>query len=213
MTRRRSAAFWGFALLVVAACGRARERERVDFERMRLQQRYEAYGASDVFPNRSSMQTPPSGTVTRESGADTGAIGTGMSAGRQVARVPIAISPERLATGERKFTVYCAVCHGVAAFGGSRVAQNMGPPRPPSLRSAAVLARPAGYIFGVATHGIGRMPAYTPELTTEERWDVVAYIEQLQHTPPTTAIAVDDSLWALSIARLDSTVAARARTP
>jgi mono/diheme cytochrome c family protein len=213
MTRRRGAALVGVALLAVAACGRSRERERVDFERMRLQQRYEVYGASDVFPNRSSMQTPPSGTVTRESAADTGAIGTGMSAGRQVAGVPLPITPERLATGERKFTVYCAVCHGAAAFGGSRVAQNMGPPRPPSLRSAAMLARPAGYIFDVATHGIGRMPAYTPQLTAEERWDVVAYLEQLQHTPPTTAIAVDDSLWGLSIARIDSTVAARARTP
>jgi mono/diheme cytochrome c family protein len=192
------------ALVLLAACGHTTERERVDFERMRLQQKDVSYGGSSVFANTSSMQAPPFGTISRETSADTGVLGTGMRSGRQVADVPGPITPERLAVGQRKFTVYCAVCHGVAAFGGSRVAQNMGPPRPPSLRSAAVMARPAGYLFAIATHGIGRMPGYAPDLSAAERWDVVAYVRQLQHTPPATAAAIDDSLWGLAIARIDS---------
>lgn len=211
MMRRLAAPVAGVALVVIGACGQPRE--HVDFERMRLQRRYEPYGGSDVFANRSSMQAPPLGTVTRESAVDTGVRGTGMRHGWQVAGVPVPITPERLATGERKFTVYFAVCHGVAGFGGSTVARNMGPPRPASLRSAAMVARPAGFIFAVATHGIGRMPAYAPQLSAEERWDVVAYIDQLQHTPSTSAAAVDDSLWGLAIARIDSAVAQRKGKP
>jgi mono/diheme cytochrome c family protein len=209
MIRERGWMLTACAMLTAGACGRSTERQRADFERMRHQQRYHAFGSSALFANQSSMQAPPTGTVPRDNAADTGVIGTGMRDGRLAANVPVPVTPERLVTGQRTFTIYCAVCHGEAAFGGSTVAQNMGPPRPPSLRNAEMLAKPAAYFFVVATHGKGRMPAYAPQLTTDERWGVVAYIERLQHTPPTGA-AIDDSLRALAIARIDSAVAKRA---
>ena len=209
MIRELGRVLTGCAMLTAGACGPSTERQRVDFERMRHQQRYDAYGGSALFANQSSMQAPPHGTATRESATDTGVIGTGIRDGRLAADVPVPVTPERIVTGQRKFTVYCAVCHGVAAFGGSTVAQDMGAPRPPSLRNAEMLVEPAAYFFVVATHGKGRMPAYAPQLTTDERWDVVAYIERLQHTPPTGA-AIDDSLRALAIARIDSAGAKRA---
>ncbi len=209
MIRELGRVLTGCAMLTAGACDRSTERQRADFERMRLQQRYQPYGSSAVFANQSSMQAPPHGTATRESAADTGVIGTGIRDGRLVADVPVPVTPERLATGQRKFTVYCAVCHGVAAYGGSTVAQNWGAMRPPSLRNAEMLAKPAAYFFMVATHGKGRMPAYAALLTTDERWDVVAYVERLQRTAPTGA-AIDDSLRALAIARIDSAGAKRA---
>lgn len=198
------------ALVMLAAlgCGSSRERERVDFERMRLQQRYDLYGSSSIFPNRADMQAPPAGTVSRETMADTGVIGTGTLNGTAVASIPISLTAAQRATGEKMFRIYCAVCHGPAGFGGSTVAENMGPPRPPSLRSARLVAAPPGYIFAVATHGLGRMPSYASELTTAERWEVVAYIKQLQLTPAIARNARDDSLRALAIQRSDSLVAA-----
>lgn len=196
-------------LCSVASCGHSRERERVDFERMRLQQRYDLYGSSDVFANREDMQQPPPGTVSRETMGDTGVIGVGTINGTAVASVPLALTARQRATGEKMFRIYCAVCHGPAGYGGSTVAENMGPPRPPSLRSARLIAMPAGYVFGVATHGLGRMPSYASELSTSERWAVVAYIEALQRTPSLAREAIDDSLRALAIQRSDSIGAAR----
>lgn len=201
-----------FALaLFVSACSKSSEREPGDFERMRIQQRDEPYAPGELFANNSRLRQPPAGTVSRESESDTGAIGSGMQAGRMVAVVPLSITPERLSLGQRKYDVFCAVCHGAGGFGGSIVAVNMGAPRPPSLRSAAMAAKPPGYFFLIATHGIGRMPAYAPQLTVEERWAVVAYIEQLQHSTTTAPEARADSLRALGIHRIDSVLASEQR--
>jgi mono/diheme cytochrome c family protein len=196
-------------LAIVGACSRSPERERVDFERMRLQQRYDLYGPSSVFADGANMQAPPVGTIARESRSDTGVVATGTVGGIAVAAVPLAMTPERLATGAKMFGVYCAVCHGIAGYGGSTVAENMGPPRPPSLRTPRMIAAPAGYVYVVATRGLGRMPSYAAELTDAERWAVVSYVKNLQGTPGTSPAAIDDSLRGLAIGRLDSAAAAR----
>jgi mono/diheme cytochrome c family protein len=200
------------AAMAFGACVNSPERERVDFERMRIQQRYTPYGTSSVFENGSSMQHPPSGTLSRESSADSGVVGSGMTDGRLVTRIPLAVSPAQLAVGEQKFGIYCAVCHGDGGFGGSLVAENMGMPRPPSLRSGAMLAQPDGYIFTVATNGKGRMPSYSAQLTAEERWDIVAYVRQLQQSPVANANQHADSARAIEIQAIDS-AAAKARQP
>lgn len=203
------AAIVAVGLALTACARRTTERERVDFERMRLQQRGSVYGASPVFANGAIMQAPPAGTMARQSAGDTGVVATGMFGGRAATTIPEPISAESLARGAGKFRIYCAVCHGAAGFGGSTVAENMGPPRPPSLRGARVLAAPPGYIFGVATNGLGRMPSYASALTARERWDVVAYIEKLTRTPPTTREAIADSVRAIAIQRMDSLAKAR----
>jgi mono/diheme cytochrome c family protein len=72
-------------------------------------------------------------------------------------------------------------------------------------------AKAPGYFFVIATHGIGRMPGYAPQLTVEERWAVVAYIEQLQRSTTTPPEARADSLRALGIRRIDSVLASEQR--
>src|SRR5690348_45828 len=185
--------------ILLAACGRTTERSHVDFERMRLQQRYDLYGASGVFANRSDMQAPPTGTVARETAGDTGAVGTGIINGSAVADIPLTLTADQRAHGAKSYRIYCAVCHGPAGYGGSIVAENMGPPRPPTLRSARLVAAPAGYIFVVATHGLGRMPSYASQLSTTERWAVVAYVKRLQATPTAARDAIDDSVRAFAL--------------
>lgn len=208
--RRLDTALVALALIPgLAACGKPTERERVDFERMRIQQRADLYDASHVFASGGVMQAPPTGTVSIESAGDTGVIATGMNGKALTTSIPIAVTPAVLDTGRKQFTIYCAVCHGPAAFGGSLVAANMGPPRPPSLRRAAMLARPIGYIYYVATNGFGRMPPYNWQLTPRERWAIAAYVQRLQHTPAADSISIRDSLNALTYARWDSVAAAR----
>lgn len=208
---RVTAATLALLMALTIGCRRSDERMRIDFERMRLQQRTDLYGASAVFPNGQSMQSSPVGTLARESVADSGVVGTGTVAGIATATIPVRVTEQRLAVGKKMFGVYCAVCHGVAAYGGSIVAENMGAPRPPSLRRPAMLSVPDGYFFVVATHGTGRMPPYASQLTPDERWSVVAYLKQLQHTPSTNAEAIADSLRALEIVRIDSAARLRRR--
>lgn len=199
------------AVGLLAACGRTTERERMDFERMRIQQRGDLYSASAAFASGATMQTPPAGTLPRGSSGDTGVLVTGLTGGTATTVIPQPITSEGLTVGAAKFRVYCAVCHGSAGFGGSTVAENMGPPRPPSLRSARVAAAPVGYIFGVATNGLGRMPSYAGALTASERWDVVAYVRALQQRRAIALDALDDSLRALAIQHVDSLAKASGR--
>ena len=67
---------------------------------------------------------------------------------------------------------------------------------------------PPGFVFNIATRGIGRMPPYAPALTARERWAVVAYLEQLQRSATTTPDAREDSLRAIDIRSVDSALAA-----
>ena len=161
---------------------------------------------------RACRRLPPEPSRARAR-RDTGAVGTGMSGGQLVASVPLSLTPAQLVLGERKFTIYCAVCHGDGGFGGSIVAENMGPPRPPSLRSDSLVARPDGYIFDVATHGKGRMPAYAAELTPMERWAVIGYIRMLQQSRTLTPAQRSDSLRAAAIHSNDSLSSKRPGPP
>jgi mono/diheme cytochrome c family protein len=196
------------ACILSAGCTKSPEREPGDFERMRVQQRDEPYASNGGVARAAMMRHPPTGTLSRESAPDSGAIGSGMSAGQPAATIPIPVTPQLLALGGQKFEVYCAVCHGAGGFGGSIVAANMGAPRPPSLRSAAIRAAPPGFLFGIATRGIGRMPPYAPQLTARERWAVIAYLQQLQGATSTTPEQREDSLRAIQIRSIDSTIAA-----
>jgi mono/diheme cytochrome c family protein len=201
----------GACVVAAAGCRTSSERERVDFERMRVQQRYDLYGKSRAFANGAAMQAPPAGTLTRESGRTGFAAAAGESGGQSLATIPIPVTPAVLARGKGRFTIYCAVCHGPAGFGGSLIAEDMGQPRPPSLRAGAAATLTPGALFRVITFGFGRMPAYAPQLTVEDRWSVIAYLEQLRRTAPTSTEAIADSLRALEIHRIDSVAASQGR--
>jgi len=197
--RARASALLGAALLS-GAC-HDYERASHDFERMRQQQKYELYGASGIFPDGKAMQAPPAGTVARAATLQDGATD---AQGAPVAEVPFAVTPELLAVGDDRFAIHCAVCHGVAGHGGSIVAANMGPPRPPSLHEPSARGRSAGALHQIVVQGIGRMPPYAAALSARERWAVVAWVQHLQRVPRTDSLWVQDSLAGARLAALDS---------
>lgn len=199
---RRPAAILALVVLGALACGN-RERAPHDFERMRLQQRYDPYAPSGVFADGKAMQAPPQGTVAREAVVDAGAVD---AAGHPVERMPLAVTPELLAEGRERFGIYCAACHGTAGFGGSVVAADMGPPRPPSLRTARVRQLNDGAIYRLIALGGTRMPSYAWQLSERQRWAVVAYVRALERTPAAAdPAAVEDSLAAERLQRIDAT--------
>jgi mono/diheme cytochrome c family protein len=207
--RRACSPVAGAALAwLIAGCARSHERERVDFERMRLQQRADVYASSGAFPSGAVALAPPDSTIPIEAAGD---LSLTSARGDTGAAIPITATPELIGLGHERFTTYCAVCHGVAGFGGSLVALNMGPPRPPSLRRPAALAFPPAYIYSVATHGLGRMPAYSPQLSARERWAVAAYVKYLQRSTVVDGAAREDSARAAEITRIDSLSALEAR--
>jgi mono/diheme cytochrome c family protein len=172
------------AVLALAACSREHGAVAPTFERMLVQPRYEPYGASDFFPDGRAMRIPPSGTVSRERLADSSLIPSVMAGGDSSTVIPLRPSEALLATGQSRFGIYCAVCHGVLGDGQSVVARNMVECPPPSLLSATVRALPPATLYQVISDGFGRMPPYAAQLSVEQRWAVVAYVRELQRRAP-----------------------------
>lgn len=143
-----------------------------DFERMRVQPRYSAYGASAFFPDGKAMRTPPRGTVPRNV-IDTAAMRSEAMLG----------SAAMIRRGADRFHIFCAACHGEQADGQSVVASNMTPP-PPTLRSDRVRTRTPDELYAIVANGFARMPPYASELATRDRWAVVAYVRSLSATVP-----------------------------
>ena len=170
------------AFVAIVACRQNSERHKVDFERMRVQQRHGPYDASAAFPDSMAMRTPPRGTLAREEFQLADAVATGKVNGAFVTDVPaeLATDSELRQVGERDFRIYCAVCHGVDltnpnAAAQSPVGRNMRPP-PPSLGTDSARALSAGQLFEIITNGRNRMPGYSWALPPAERWGVIAYL-------------------------------------
>jgi mono/diheme cytochrome c family protein len=145
---------------------------------MMEQDKVRPYRPSDFYSDGIAMRAPPAGTVA-VGAALPPEVRTGLGPdGTPLQRMPVAVTPELLQVGRKRFEIICATCHGLVGDGKSLVARNMSLRPPPSLHDYA--ARPDGYIFQVISKGFGLMPSYSAELTAGERWAVVAYVRALQ---------------------------------
>jgi mono/diheme cytochrome c family protein len=96
-----------------------------------------------------------------------------------VTEFPIAITDADLDRGQQRFNIYCSVCHGMTGEGDGMIVRR-GFRRPPSYTEERLTQVPPGYFFDVITNGFGTMPDYASQISTEDRWKIVAYIRALQ---------------------------------
>jgi len=142
------------------------------------QPKVKPYRESEFYADRVAMRPAPVGAVDEVESVDP-AVAIGRTPdGKPVDRIPVPVTREMLETGQRRFEVFCAACHGVLGNGQTPVARNMSIRPPPSLLENA--QRPDGFFFNVMTEGYGYMPSYRPWLDVGERWAVVAYVRALQ---------------------------------
>ena len=140
---------------------------------------------SDLFANRSSARPLLPNTVARsQSLPDERTTGKVGGTGDYVTENPIPITPEVLARGKERFTIYCSVCHGVKADGKGTVSGLLHP-NPPSFFDQRIVDMPNGYYFDVMTNGKGAMFQYRSRIQNpDDRWAIIAYIREVQKTPP-----------------------------
>lgn len=79
--------------------------------------------------------------------------------------------------GEELYGKYCVHCHGPAGDGDGKVGGKL-PGAPPAYKSIQGLTE--GRIFHVITYGKGLMGSHASQLTQEERWKLVTYVQKLQ---------------------------------
>lgn len=82
--------------------------------------------------------------------------------------------------GKETYEIFCIVCHGANGKGqGSLVSKGALAP-PPAYNSAALKELPAGKMYHTLTYGKNNMGSYASQLSPQQRWEVICYIQKFQ---------------------------------
>ncbi len=153
---------------------------------MDKQPRFSAQEPSSFFADGRSARDEPTGPVARGALMEDDHLHRGLDGEGWATDYPMVLDAEFLARGQERYDIFCAPCHGYSGHGDGMVNERAmalaeGTWIPPTdLHDELVRERPVGHLYNSITEGIRRMPAYGPQIATEDRWAIVAYLRALQ---------------------------------
>jgi len=141
---------------------------------------YDAYTVNPVFADSMSSRLPVAGTVAighelpdHLVEGDTNAYKTFTTALR--------FDEAQLKEGARLFMIYCGICHGGNLDGqGPLFASGKFVAMPANLKDAKYLHMPVGNMYAAIKFGKNMMGSYASQLDIKQRWQIIAYIKQVQ---------------------------------
>ena len=100
---------------------------------------------------------------------------------------PLPLTSANLTSGKHYFTVFCSPCHGDQGDGKGHLVQIEKYSGVPAYHGDAASSRgglmkdlTAGKIYHTIMYGLNNMGSHASQLSPEERWKVVMYVQQLQ---------------------------------
>lgn len=139
-------------------------------------------GCQDVLPapdlDRSIDQ--PRGKPSAP--ADTPFHGRADHALPQTQRMPLELDAALMQRGKHHFDTSCAICHGYDGSGVTPLAHQASLRTPPSLVSEPVIGHTVAQLADVISRRDKSMTPYAYELTSHDRWAVIAYLRALQRS-------------------------------
>lgn len=154
------------------------------FVSTRVDGKGEFFNSNVNNPNQINMREPVAGTVRRTAN---GFLPYRLHkdslnmAGLSV-KSPIATSEDVIAEGKVLFGRYCTHCHGANGLGSEDPTALVGKilKGVPSYSAGKIATVTEGHIFHVITFGKGRMGAHGSQISEENRWKIVQYVQKLQ---------------------------------
>lgn len=141
----------------------------------------EPYAGNALFADSMEARLPVSGTIPRGY-LPYGIPNTneGYEMAGQLLKNPLPASEDILAQGKDIYTKFCVHCHGTSGAGDGPTI-TAGHPPPPAYTSAALKTLPEGKMFHTITYGKNFMGPHASQLSVEERWKVIRYVQTLQN--------------------------------
>ena len=204
---------------VIVSCNDTRRNTgRAYMPDMAYSRAYETYGALDstkFTSARSDWGTndhtkifynsmPVTGTIARGDMAaypyKNDSTGYGQSA---AIKNPLAVDSIDIKESERLYLVNCGICHGAKLDGNGPLwkgGEGPFPAAPKNFMGDDMKKMAEGTMFHSVTYGKGQMGSYASQLSTKQRWMVIAYIKNMQGggkmSSDTTAKAATDTAMA-----------------
>lgn len=108
------------------------------------------------------------------------------AAGRDLVN-PLQLTRDNLTDGKHHYTVFCSPCHGDKGDGKGHLVEIEKYSGVPSYHGEAASSRgglmkdlTAGKIYHTIMYGLNNMGSHASQLSPNERWKVVMYVQQLQ---------------------------------
>jgi mono/diheme cytochrome c family protein len=160
---------------------------------MDWQPKYKSQRLNPHFGDQRSSRLDPKGTVAVGELREDDHLYRGKVGGAFATTFPeqVPLTPETMARGRERFGIYCAPCHGQTGEGDGMIAKRASMLQevqgvagswvpPTNLTNDNLRFTPVGSLFDSITNGVRNMPAYGPQITTEDRWAIVMYVRALQ---------------------------------
>lgn len=138
----------------------------------------EFYTSNPNNPYKMNMRRPVANTVPRGKYLPYRLPKDSIALAGRVLKNPLDSTDVVIAQGKVLFDRYCEHCHGQQGLGDGLVGKVFKGVTP--YNSRAVKDKPGGHIFHVITHGKGRMGAHASQVSVEDRWRIVRYVQTLQ---------------------------------
>lgn len=177
-------------MAALASCGDHRKPGRAYMPDMAYSNAYETYAPVQERLNDSKAEgatfygRPVEGTVARGDffayALKNDSAGYAQSA---AVRNPLDTSAVDKVEAERLYLVNCAICHGPKLDGNGPLwkgGEGPFPAAPKNLMAPEVKAMAEGTMFHSVTYGKNAMGSYASQLSTKQRWMVIAYIKSRQ---------------------------------
>ena len=156
---------------------------------MHNQPKFYPQRSTSFFPDGRSVRPQVENTVARNQlRADT-YFYTGIVNGKEGDGMPLPVNQALLERGQEQFNIYCSPCHSRVGNGEGMIVQRGYRPAG-NFHTDRLRAAPLGHFFAVITNGYGAMPEYASQISTANRWAIVAYIRALQLSQNATAADV-----------------------
>jgi mono/diheme cytochrome c family protein len=150
---------------------------------------YGPQSSNNFFKDKMATRDPVKGTVAEGEANTNSKMALGIEPGSTlenptwVKQFPIVITNELIIRGQNRYNIYCTPCHGYAGNSDGLAKEAAGGViRPANLHDDEIIKRPVGKIYNAITYGVNNwnMPGFSEEMSTQDRWAVVAYVRALQ---------------------------------